>query len=263
MNIIMGLALIAIGLAAIFYMRPKMKNNSMEMKYMQTKKISELQDMFSQMDASGMGNDYREYVELKGNVVTQANVETPFSSKKVAYCESKLSQVTEVKEQYRDANGNYNTRTNKAENVISDEKTSQEISMTDGTGEVVLEVNATGCELDIPTTFDRFEPKNNLSGYRYFNRFSWDRFGAETLGFRMIEKTINLNQSLYVIGEAFRVGNVIHIGKPMDAKKPFIVSTKSEEDMVNTSDKNSKFALFVGMAAIVRGIVVMFFIKRN
>ncbi len=262
MNIVIGLVIIAIGLVAIFYLRPKMKSNSMEMKYMQTKKISELQDMFNQMDASGMGNDYREYVELKGNVVTQADTETPFSNKKVAYCESQLSQVAEEQEQYKDANGNYRTRTNKVENTISNEKSSQEISMNDGTGEVVLEVNATGCNLDIPTTFDRFEPKNNLSGYRYFNNFSWNRYGAETLGFRMIEKTINLNQNLYVIGEAFRVGNTIHIGKPMDAKKPFIVTTKSEEDMVNTSDKNANFALIGGIVAIIAGIFVMFFVGR-
>jgi len=262
MNIIIGIVFIIGGLVAIFYIRPKTKSNSMEMKFMQTKKISELQDMFAQMDASGVGDDYREYVELKGNVSVQNGVETPFSDTEVAYCESKLSQVVETKEQYRDSNGNYRTRTGKQENTISDEKTSQEINMSDGTGEVVLEINATGCDLDIPTTFDRFESKNNVGSYRYFRNFSWNRFGTETLGFRMVEKTIKLNQSLYVIGEAFRVGNVIHIGKPMDAKKPFIVTTKSEEDMINTSDKNSMFALFGGIVAIIIGFIVMFVMKR-
>lgn len=261
MNIVIGIALIIGGLVAIFYIRPKTKSHTMEMKYMQTKKISELQEMFNQMDGSGLGNDYREYVELKGTVSDKDVVDTPFSGMRVAYCESKLSQVVETKEQYRDQNGNYRTRTGKMENIISSEKTSQEISMNDGTGEVVLEINANGCKLDIPTTFDRFEPKNNLNGYRYFNNFSWNRFGTDTLGFRMFEKTIKLNQSLYVIGEAFRVGNVIHIGKPMDSKRPFIVTTKSEEDMVNTSESNAMFALFGGIVAIIIGIVVMFIVK--
>ena len=27
---------------------------------------------------------------------------------------------------------------------------------------VVLEINGTGCNLDIPKTFDRFEPKNQI-----------------------------------------------------------------------------------------------------
>ena len=46
MSILISILLIGGGLVAIFYIRPKTQNNVMEMKYMQTKKISELQDMF-------------------------------------------------------------------------------------------------------------------------------------------------------------------------------------------------------------------------
>ena len=80
---------------------------------LKTKTISELNDMFSQMDANGLGNDYREFVELKGTVVSDNLVETPFSNRKVVYCESRLAQVTETREQYRDSNGNIRTRIRK------------------------------------------------------------------------------------------------------------------------------------------------------
>lgn len=169
-----------------------------------------------------------------------------------------------INEQYRDNNGNLRTRTTKQENTISDEKTSQEISMVDNsTNEpVVLEINGTGCNLDIPKTFDRFEPKANLGNYRYFNSFSWNRYGSETLGFKMIEKTIEANQNLYVIGEAFKVGNIIHIGKPQDNKKPFIVTTKSEEDLINSSNQKSLFLLIGGLIAIAVGIGLLFSIIK-
>lgn len=260
MNILVPILLIGGGLVAIFYIRPKTKDNVMEIKYMQTKKVSELQDMFNQMESNGLGNDYREFVELKGNVVTNNLVETPFSDRKVAYCESALYQVTETKEQYRDSNGHYSTRVRKDENVISNEKSSQEIYLKDSSSNenVVLEINGAGCKLDIPKTFDRFEPKSNLDRYRYFNSFSWSRYGAETLGFKMTEKTIEENQSLYVIGEAFKVGDTLHIGKPQDSKKPFIVTTKSEEDLVNTSDKNAMMYLVIGIIAIIIGIIMLF-----
>lgn len=262
MGILIPILLIGGGLLSIFYIRPKTQNSVTEVKYMQTKTISELINMFKQMDENGLGNDYREFVELKGTVVSDNLVEAPFSNKQVVYCESKLAQVTESKEQYRDSNGNMQTRVRKHENTISEEKTSQEISITDSSSSepVVLEINASGCDLDIPKTFDRFEPKDNLSGYRYFNSFSWNRFGVETLGFKMTEKTIGANQSLYVIGEAFRVGNILHIGKPQDNKKPFIVTTKSEEDLVNSSNKKALFALIGGIILIIAGIA-MFFIK--
>ena len=259
MNVIVPIILIVGGLAAIFYFRPKTQNEVTEIKYMQTKKISELKDMFNQMDENGLGNDYREFVEIKGKIVSDNLVETPFSNRKVAYCKSKVSQVTEDREQYRDSQGNLRTRTTKRENVISDEKSSQNIMIIDdSTNEpVIVEINGTGCKFDIPKTFDRFEQKENLGRYRYFNNFSWDRYGAETLGFKMTEETIEENQSLYIIGEAFRVGDKLHIGKPMDSKKPFIVTTKSEEDMVNSSNQHAKFLLIGGIIAIIGGIVML------
>ena len=258
MEIIIPIILIAGGLFSIFYIRPKAKNSVTEIKYMKTKTIAELKDMFKQMDENGLGNEYREFVELKGTVVSDDLVETPFSNKKVAYCESKLAQVTETKEQYTDSNGNRRTRVNKHENTISEEKTSNEISMNDNSSNesVVIEINGTGCELDIPKTFDRFEPKSNVKNYRYFNSFSWNGYGAETLGFKMTERTINPNQSLYVIGEAFKVGEKLHIGKPQDTKKPFIVTTKSEEDLINSSNQKAMFALIGGIMAIVLGIIL-------
>lgn len=260
MSVIVPLILIVGGLVAIFYFRPKTQNGVTEVKFMQTKSIAELKDMFSQMDGSGYGNGYREFVELKGKVVSNNLVETPFSNRQVVYCQSKLLQVTETREEYIDSNGNHRTRVDKKENEISNEKSSQDISLEDGSSNesVVLDINGAGCKLDIPKTLDRFEPKNNLQNYRYFNSFSWNRFGAETLGFRMTEQTIDANQSLFVIGEAYKVGNEIHIGKPQNKKKPFIVTTKSEEDWINTSNQNAMYLLIGGIAAIVIGVVMMF-----
>lgn len=259
MNIMIALFLIAGGLGAIFYMRPRTKNSVTEIKYMQTKTIAELKDMFKQMDLNGLGNDYREFVELKGTVVSDKLVETPFSNRNVVYCESEVIQVTEVKERYRDNNGNYQTRIVKHENTISNEKSSQDILLIDKSSNepVVLEINGTGCELDIPKTFDRFDQRENLGNYKYFNSFSFGNLGSDTLGFRMKEETIEPNQNLYVIGEAFRVGDKIHIGKPQDNKKPFIVTTKSEEDLINKSNQKALMFLIGGIIAIIAGIIFM------
>ena len=58
-----------------------MKNNVTEVKYMQTKTISELKEMFKQMDLNGLGNEYREIVELKGRIVSDNLIDTPFSNR--------------------------------------------------------------------------------------------------------------------------------------------------------------------------------------
>lgn len=262
-HIIFSILLLVAGLVAIFYFRPKMNKRVMEMKYMQTKKISELKESFSQMRQNGLEDNYREYVELKGTAVADEPVVTPFSNQPVVYCESTLSQVTEQRESYQDSDGNWQERVNRNENVISNEKTSQYIYLKDSSDpeKVTLEINASGCSPDIPKTFDRFEPRNNLARYSFFNSFSFGGFGADTLGFRMVEKTIKPNQQMYVLGEAYLSGDEIHIGTPSDHKNPFVVTTKSEDDMINTSSKNSMIALIGGIAAITCSVLVFVLIR--
>ena len=45
----------------------------------------------------------------------------------------------------------------------------------------------------------------------------------------MTEKTINENQNLYVLGEAFRVGDTIHIGKPQDPKNHLLLQQNQKK----------------------------------
>ncbi len=259
MNFLIGILLIIGGLVVIFYIRPQKMNSITESKYMQTKAISELQESINNMSSSGYG-EYREYVELKGTVTSENSTKTPFSERKVAYCESKLYEVTEREERYRDSNGNMQNRIRKDENIISNEKSSQVLYMKDSSSNesVVLDINASGCKFDIPKTFDRFEPKNNLRNYGYFDRYSWNRMNAQSIGYKMVESTIENNQNLYVIGEAFKVGDQIHIGKPQDAKKPFIVTTKTEEDLINSSNKQALAMLIGGIVVIVLGFIMLF-----
>lgn len=258
-SIIFGIILIVVGLGCIFYLKPKIQRNLLEIQYMKTTSIPELYDMFAQMADAGMSDTYRQYTELKGSAFVNNPVNTPFSNQKVAYCDSKLSQVTEQRESYKDSNGVLRERMTKKENTISSEKSTETVYLknNDSDKRVVLELSASGLKLDIPKSFDRFESRNNLGGYSFFNHYSWNRNDASTLGFKMVEKTIKENQPLYVIGEAFKNGDEIYIGKPMDNKKPFIVSTKSEDDLINTSKNNATFALIGGIAAIIIGVVML------
>ena len=62
MSIIIAIILIVGGLATIFYIRPKIQSHVTEIKYLQTKNISELRYMFTQMYSTGVGDQYREFV---------------------------------------------------------------------------------------------------------------------------------------------------------------------------------------------------------
>ena len=111
-----------------------------------------------------------------------------------------------------------------------------------------------GCQFDISETFDRFEPVGNLRSYAYFRNFQHCR--TNLLGYHMKEKTIDMNQPLYVLGEAYKEGSNIHIGKPADKEKTFIVSTRSKDELVGKYERYAKFSLIGGIAAIIIGVLL-------
>lgn len=256
MEILLPLLLVAGGLFAIAYVRPKMLAHVREMKFMTTTTFGELQNLFGMMQADGLGDTVRHYVEIKGMAHCDAPVRTPFSERDVAYCASTLYAVTQQEEQYRDSSGKIHRRMEKREELLADECSADTLLLksADSDLRIVLDV-ASGCKFDVPETFDRFEPMSHLEHYTYFRDFRYR--GPNLLGYHMKEKTVSPNQPLYVLGEAYQEGAVIHIGRPHDKEKPFIVSTKSEDEMVGQYETHSKMALLGGIAAIVAGILLL------
>ena len=263
MGIIISIALIGVGIYCSVFLRKKAIDDVTEIKFMKTKTIDELTEIFSQMDDSGLGDTYREFVELKGIVNDENKTETPFSKKEVAYCESITYEVLQETKEHIDSNGRRTTSTQKREEELSREKSSQYISMKDNSSNnsVILEINGYGCKFDIPETYDRFQSesdirRNPINGVNItINNYSHNN--SKLLGYRFKEKTINFSQSLYVIGEAFRRDGKIYIGKPQDSKKPFIVTTKSEEDLINTSNTRAITLLIGGILLIIGGIIYL------
>lgn len=247
--------LVAAGAGLILYLRKKFLNSAFEMKAAQTSTIAELKGIYDDMDAAGAGNTYRHFVELNGTIVADPPARTPYSETNVAFYTAKLVQVYEETSTYQDSNGRTQTRNIKKERDITNETSSSAVKLMDtATGEsVYLDMTASGIKLDLYDSFDRFESKNNLNNYSYFHSFNFGRYGSETLGYRMIEETMPQNQQVYVIGEAYRRGNDIYIGRPTDTKKPFIVSYKSEEELTKAHTTNALIALVAGIGCIIAG----------
>lgn len=240
MIILIGLGLI--GLVILGYFYPKTKNNIKEMTNMETKTISELKEIFG----TDPDNKQREFVEIKGKANAENLLVAPYSKREVVYFEC------EVEREYRD----YESGETKTEHMSTD-KCENDIIINDSSSEEFVVVDITKkCKLDIPVTYNKYERQGmasdvldsiiSISGLNKDN----------TLGYKIKERTIDANQDLYVIGEAYLDGEKIHIGKPIDAKKPFIVTTKSEEDFIRKSKRNSIIQLVVGIGLIIAGVVL-------
>jgi len=257
---IIGGILIVFGIILSLIIPMKMKNKNIEIRFMQTTSIGELKSILTDNAAAGL-EGYRHYVELKGQADTDTPQKAPFSEKEVPYYDADLFQVYEETETYTDDKGNRHNRIVKKESLMSNQKSTGSIALKDGQSgdRVYIDVSQSGMELETVKTLDKFEPVNNLQQYSFFGSFRYNSMGARTLGFRMIEKTIPFGQTLYVLGEALLEGTKVNIGRPMDKKKPFIVSVRNETDIVQGNKTSSNFALVFGILLVVAGILVMIF----
>lgn len=254
LKLLIPILLVVAGGIVVSFVRSHMLNRVREMKFMHTSTVQEVLDTYRTMEESGMGDTFRSYVELKGRVHTPQPVYTPFSNQPVAYCASRVFAVTQTVEHYKDDEGNMKTRTVKREEPLSNEESSHTLQFRDNSTDttVTLDINH-GCTFDVPETFDRFESPNAIGHYPFFAHFHMSR--PNLIGYRMQESTIPLDHPLYVIGEAYKEGGVLHIGKPTGKDKIFIVSPKSEDELVGKYEGNARLALFGGIAMIAVGVI--------
>lgn len=256
--IVFGAVLIGIGALLVFVVREKLGRKAVDVQYMRTSTIPDVKGMFSDMAASGLGGNLKQYVELQGAADAKEPQRTPYSDRGVAYYEAELFQVYEAEETYTDSEGKQQRRTVRREEAVSNEKSTEPLLIKDATGAALpIDLQAGGMELDLMEGYDRFESYENMGSFGFFHAFSPRHLGNRTLGYRMRESIIPLGQPLYVLGEAYLRGSDICIGKPSDPKKAFIVSTKSEAQIVSSAKAGSTWALAGGIVLAVGGVAAV------
>jgi hypothetical protein len=247
----------------VFFGIKKAAGDLLEIQYQQTKSIPEVREALEAMQ--DIDSNYRELVEVKGTAGCDNPPSTPYSQKKVAFYVAETYKVSEETREERDNQGHVHTRTVKHEDKLSEEESGEPLLLNDDNGDrIVIETNGVSSKLDLQKTLDRFQnadgynPNMYRNPHRHFREFN-PGFGAgyRLLGYKQVEKTFPLNARLYVLGEAYMEGGQIIVGQPRDKSKPFIVTTKSEEELVNSKEKVVKLNLFGGIGCAVLGVIMI------
>ena len=260
MIIIIPIIVIAIGLVLVFIVRKKYQNKIMNMELTKTRTIGELTREFS-----GMEDGYRQIVELKEYASSKNLLQAPFSKQSVIYYESIVREITEQKIDKVDSNGNHSTSTETKKEVIFEDISSNKILLKDSQTEDTVSI---GIEkgMDIPVTYCRsLNPMQarvflENSGIKISSNIFSDlgMGGSRITGYELEERAIKQGQKLYILGEALKSENEILIVKPEDKTKPFIVSTKTEEELSKSIKLKSNLSLIGGIALIAFGISLFF-----
>jgi len=258
---IIGGILVAAGIFVGLFIPRRLKDKNLEIRFMKTTPIAELKGILSDNAAAGL-DGYRHFVELKGFAGAESGQKAPFSAKNVAYFNAELYQVYEETETTRDDKGVVRQHLVRHESLLTDQKSSGMITIQDTQpGEkVYFDIAQSGLQLETSKTLDKFEPVESMGRYSFFGSLKYSPLGAKTLGFRMVENTILLGQTLYAMGDAWLEGAKIFMGKPIDEKKPFILSVRNENDIVSSNKSGATAALVFGILLAIAGILIMIFV---
>jgi hypothetical protein len=269
MGFIIGGAIIAIVGLVLWIIKGKRAGKLGVLEDTETSTVKEVQENFASMsDSFGPGN-FSLFTELKGVAVASSPLEAELSKKPCVYYKATVTREYEELQKSTDSDGNVKKNwVRKSEEVSNHENTATGFAIKDDTGEVL--VDHTGAEKHTVKTFSEFEKvdENNSGGTKIsIGGFSLSTGGGNsatrrTIGYKSEEVSIPINSQLYVLGDANDRSGKLTVSKSKDKKIPFIVSTKSEDELtakLGSAVNGFKYGAFgcfgVGGALLIWGVI--------
>lgn len=251
--IIGGAVLIIIAGVLLLYWN-KMRNRALNIKYYETSKVADVLDVYHQLGI-GLNGQYKGgIVELIGQGVTNDPLIAEHSGREALYYRAKKIREYETRETITetDANGNTTQRKvvkNRSETVSDNTHYVPFYLQDDSEGQI--KINIKGATKHTIRTVNTFEP------YRESSSWFGGRRGT-TKGYRYIEDMIPHQAQLYVLGQAVEDSGELTIAKPSkDSDVEYIVSTKSEQELIQGAENASLGYLIGAILLGIAGIAVI------
>ena len=269
--IVFGLVLAGVAVLLVFLAK-RAEKRVHYMKATDTTKVGAIVELANQVASEmpdGLALGFKDYVELKGKIVCDEPLQCEFSDARAAIVETQVVREYERREERRDPQGNLRTEWRRGSDTLSSNRREAIFYIDDGTGRLRVKPNK-GVEL--VKIVERFEPASAMqSGFGGQVTLSLGRFqmslgngfdlsGSRTLGFRFIERILPIDKQAYALGEVAQTedeGLVLRAPTDDDKKKTFIVSVRSEEDIVGSSQKSARILKIVAIVLAAGGAALL------
>lgn len=270
-----GLILLAVA-ALLFFLSKRTENKVHYVKATETSKIGAIEKLVAEVAADmpdGQATGYKDYVELKGKVVCDEPITGELSDMSGAIVETEVIRVAERREETRDAQGNIRTEWKRHEETVSSNRREAPFAIDDGTGR--LRVKPKGSKgVELVKAIERFQQGND-SGFGSgqitlsMGRFQmsvgsgrWDLSSSRTLGYRFVERVLPVGKPVYAIGEVAATedeGLVLRPPTDDDKKKPFMLSPRTEEEIIKASEKSARILRIIAIVLGIGGVALAVF----
>jgi len=248
----------------LLFLSKRSEKRASHMSGTETSRISDVQGLVTEVaaDLPGKGaTGFSQYSQLKGTLRCDNPVEAELSESRVAMYETLIEREIETRYEERDADGNRQVRWRRSTEVMSRNHRAAPFYLDDGSGRV--RVVPDGANIDLETSVNRFEPPEQVERG---GSIAWGplsvRLGAigsdrRTVGYRFIERVLPLDRPLYALGDLVDTDEGLVMRRPEDKERPFIVSLKSEDQLVASAESSSKYQRIGAMVLAVMSVILV------
>ncbi|OHD17871.1 MAG: hypothetical protein A2Y38_06085 [Spirochaetes bacterium GWB1_59_5] len=213
------------------------------------------------MEASDVAKEigsgsFTKVTEVKGTVECASPLRAEMSGVGCVWYRSTV--VREYEESYteRDAEGRTKSGTRRGSETVSTNERRARFMVRDATGAV--EIDPEGAPIDGERVLSKFEQGEagsalSIGGFRL--SLGAIGGGRRTLGYKIEEWALPIGARVYVFGEARDDGGALRIAKPSAKGGRFIVTIKSEEQLLSSAKTGSR-VLSVIAGVMAAGAIV-------
>jgi hypothetical protein len=233
----------------------------------ETSTCAQLEETRAQVNSGVGAGSFIQRAEVKGVSECDQPLRAEFTGSACVAYSIKLEREYEEQKWETDSEGRRTQRTVRGSETLSSNERRAPFRLRDSTGAV--KVVPDGADLVMETSLSKFE--NSFAGDRFsVGSFAFDLArsvlgaGRKTLGYRYEERIIPVGRDLYVLGEAADSTGDLVIRRSSTKGEKFIISVKSEEELVAGAQK-AVTGLFIGsiVAAVIGvGLVIAGFFVR-
>lgn len=260
--LIVGILLLVVAAGAAFYAHTE-RRKARVATATETMSCGDIAALSSAVAGEVGGGDFTQRCEAVGAAAAGPNglLQGPESGADAVWTRTKVTHKYWEMETRRVNDRTERHRVEK-ESTVSDTTSTTPFALKDATGSVVIHPD--GATMDRPEqVLDRFDHSDgrDRAAEGFLDKILRATDDGGTIGFRHEEWIVRPGEELYVQGEVGdRTGSLV-FEKPRD-KGNFLVSTRSEEEIVQGAERNAKLAvagagvaLVVGLALVVAGAV--------
>lgn len=268
MGILIGGAVVAIVGLILWMVMGKKAGQSAHLDMTETSKVSEVMENYESITGSVGTGSFTHFCELKGQAHSDTPLTAELSNEQVVYYKSEVIHKYERLENKKDSQGNIQKKWVKHNDTVSEnEQWAPGFGVKDESG--FIAINPKKSKMDTIQLYSKFEKgEPNQSGLNIklggvsIGLGGGGNSNHRTIGYEYKEIGIKAAQNLYVLGDANDRDGSLIVSKPTDKKYPFIVSTKSEDELqagLGSAIKGYKIGAFVcfglGGVGIIAGLL--------